>query len=130
MYYVYAPGNSIIQKSSVQPSKLTPFCSTKPYFSPYTAIFIHMKLFIMEDSVKKKALPYCLVCASNLRTLQKSTLPTSASGEQWQEKSLCLSSAGFCGSTLVGHILGFGEDEFGEYVEISQGSLCFPSYCC
>lgn len=51
---------------------------------------------------------------SNLRTLQKSTLSTSASGEQWQEKSLCLGSAGSCGSMLVGHILGFGEDELGE----------------
>lgn len=71
---------------------------------------------MIKDSVKKKkkALSYCLICARNLRTLQKSTLSTSASSEQWQEKSLCLGLTGFCSSTLVGHILGFGEDEFGE----------------
>ncbi|KAG7257457.1 hypothetical protein CRUP_001677, partial [Coryphaenoides rupestris] len=34
-----------------------------------------------------------------------------AGGEQWQEKPLCLGPVGSCGSTLVGHILGFGEDE-------------------
>lgn len=55
----------------------------------------------------------CFVCLSNLRILQKSAFSTSASGEQWQEKPLCLGSAGSCGSVLVGHILGFGEDELG-----------------
>ncbi|XP_035515657.1 hedgehog-interacting protein [Morone saxatilis] len=60
----------------------------------------------------------------NLRILQKSTLSTSASGEQWQEKALCLGSAGSCGSTLVGHILGFGEDELGEvYILASSKSM-------
>uniref|UniRef100_H3DK23 Hedgehog-interacting protein n=1 Tax=Tetraodon nigroviridis TaxID=99883 RepID=H3DK23_TETNG len=60
----------------------------------------------------------------NLRTLQKSTLSTSASSEQWQEKSLCLGLTGFCSSTLVGHILGFGEDEFGEvYILASSKSM-------
>uniref|UniRef100_A0A674PRR0 Hedgehog-interacting protein n=1 Tax=Takifugu rubripes TaxID=31033 RepID=A0A674PRR0_TAKRU len=60
----------------------------------------------------------------NLRTLQKSTLSTSASGEQWQEKSLCLGSAGACSSMLVGHILGFGEDELGEvYILASSKSM-------
>ncbi|KAG8014700.1 Hedgehog-interacting protein [Nibea albiflora] len=59
----------------------------------------------------------------NLRILQKSTLSTSASGEQWQEKALCLGSAGSCGSMLVGHILGFGEDELGEvYILASSKS--------
>lgn len=57
----------------------------------------------------------CFVCLSNLRILQKSTVPTPASGEQWQEKALCLGSAGSCGSMLVGHILGFGEDELGQW---------------
>lgn len=51
-------------------------------------------------------------CLSNLRILQKST-STTASGAEWQEKALCLGSADSCGSTLVGHILGFGEDELG-----------------
>lgn len=59
----------------------------------------------------------CFVCLSNLRILQKSPLSTSAGGEQWQEKALCLGSAGSCGYLLVGHILGFGEDELGEWVK-------------
>lgn len=50
---------------------------------------------------------------SNLQILQKSSFSTSASGEEWQEKAMCLGSAGSCGSTIVGHILGFGEDEQG-----------------
>ncbi|XP_019956883.1 hedgehog-interacting protein isoform X2 [Paralichthys olivaceus] len=59
----------------------------------------------------------------NLRILQKS-MSTSASGEQWQEKALCLGSAGSCGSMLVGHILGFGEDEQGEvYILASSKSM-------
>uniref|UniRef100_A0A672Z1C8 Hedgehog-interacting protein n=1 Tax=Sphaeramia orbicularis TaxID=375764 RepID=A0A672Z1C8_9TELE len=60
----------------------------------------------------------------NLRILQKSSLSASASDDQWQEKALCLGSAGSCGSTLVGHILGFGEDELGEvYVLASSKSM-------
>ena len=55
-----------------------------------------------------------LVSHSNLRILQKSVLSTSASVEQWQEKALCLGSAGSCGAMLVGHIFGFGEDELGQ----------------
>lgn len=57
----------------------------------------------------------CFGSLSNLRTLQKSALSTSAGGEQWQEKPLCLGSTGTCGSMLMGHILGFGEDEIGEW---------------
>ncbi|XP_074520779.1 hedgehog-interacting protein isoform X1 [Halichoeres trimaculatus] len=60
----------------------------------------------------------------NLRILQKSALSLLASEEQWQEKALCLGSAGSCGSSLVGHILGFGEDELGEvYILASSKSM-------
>lgn len=42
----------------------------------------------------------------------------------WQEKPLCLGSSSSCGSSLVGHILGFGEDELGEvYILASSKSL-------
>uniref|UniRef100_A0A8C6KKP4 Hedgehog-interacting protein n=1 Tax=Nothobranchius furzeri TaxID=105023 RepID=A0A8C6KKP4_NOTFU len=45
-------------------------------------------------------------------------------GELWQEKPLCLGSASSCGSVLVGHILGFGEDELGEvYILASSKSM-------
>uniref|UniRef100_A0A3Q2YN30 Hedgehog-interacting protein n=1 Tax=Hippocampus comes TaxID=109280 RepID=A0A3Q2YN30_HIPCM len=50
----------------------------------------------------------------NLRILQKSSITPSEPSDQWQEKPLCLGSAGSCGSMLVGHILGFGEDELGQ----------------
>lgn len=45
----------------------------------------------------------------NLQILQRS-------GEErpWQEKSLCLGSSPSCGTSLTGHILGFGEDELGK----------------
>uniref|UniRef100_A0A8C6KKN2 Hedgehog-interacting protein n=1 Tax=Nothobranchius furzeri TaxID=105023 RepID=A0A8C6KKN2_NOTFU len=60
----------------------------------------------------------------NLRILQKSAFGTSSSGELWQEKPLCLGSASSCGSVLVGHILGFGEDELGEvYILASSKSM-------
>ncbi|KAM9477999.1 hedgehog-interacting protein [Clarias gariepinus] len=42
----------------------------------------------------------------------------------WQEKPFCLGSRSSCGSTLVGQILGFGEDELGEvYILTSSKSL-------
>ncbi|XP_034147158.1 hedgehog-interacting protein [Esox lucius] len=57
----------------------------------------------------------------NLRILQKST---AAMRGHWQEKSLCLGTSSFCGSALVGHILGFGEDELGEvYILASSKSM-------
>ncbi|XP_078799840.1 hedgehog-interacting protein-like [Oryzias latipes] len=60
----------------------------------------------------------------NLQILQKSSFSTSASGEEWQEKAMCLGSAGSCGSTIVGHILGFGEDEQGEvYILASSKNM-------
>ncbi|KAM6972380.1 hedgehog-interacting protein [Aplochiton taeniatus] len=59
---------------------------------------------------------------SNLRILQKSSSAEGA--DQWQEKALCLGSTSSCGSTLVGHILGFGEDELGEvYILASSKSM-------
>lgn len=58
-------------------------------------------------------LTVALLCFSNLRILQKTTLSTPASDEQWLEKHLCLGSASSCGSMIVGHLLGFGEDELG-----------------
>lgn len=59
---------------------------------------------------------------SNLRILQKSSSAEGA--DQWQEKALCLGSTSSCGSTLVGHILGFGEDELGEvYMLASSKSM-------
>ncbi|XP_056442308.1 hedgehog-interacting protein [Gadus chalcogrammus] len=63
--------------------------------------------------------------SGNLRILQKVPSPAPASpAEQWQERPLCLGSAGSCGSTLVGHILGFGEDELGEvYILASSKSM-------
>ena len=64
------------------------------------------------------------VCLSNLRILQKVPSPAPASpAEQWQERPLCLGPAGSCGSTLVGHILGFGEDELGEHWDTTD--RCF-----
>ncbi|KAL3066587.1 hypothetical protein OYC64_016521 [Pagothenia borchgrevinki] len=62
----------------------------------------------------------------NLRILQKSTL--SDSGEQWQEKALCLGPAGSCGSMLVGHILGFGEDELGEVYILASSKTMAQSH--
>uniref|UniRef100_A0A8C6NJY3 Hedgehog-interacting protein n=1 Tax=Nothobranchius furzeri TaxID=105023 RepID=A0A8C6NJY3_NOTFU len=59
----------------------------------------------------------------NLRILQKSAFGTSSSGELWQEKPLCLGSASSCGSVLVGHILGFGEDELEEKICVCLCSL-------
>ncbi|XP_067106612.1 hedgehog-interacting protein [Osmerus mordax] len=58
----------------------------------------------------------------NLRILQKSL---TASGQQlWEEKALCLGSSSSCGSTLVGHIQGFGEDELGEvYILANSKSM-------
>lgn len=59
----------------------------------------------------------------NLRILQKSSSSTS-NEEQWQEKALCLGSTATCGTTLVGNILGFGEDELGEvYILASSKSM-------
>lgn len=55
----------------------------------------------------------------NLQILQRS-------GEErpWQEKSLCLGSSTSCGTSLTGHILGFGEDELGEvYILTSSKSM-------
>ncbi|XP_066574515.1 hedgehog-interacting protein [Amia ocellicauda] len=55
----------------------------------------------------------------NFRILQKSS-----AGRIWQEKALCLGSSGSCSSSLVGHILGFGEDELGEvYILASSKSM-------
>lgn len=71
-----------------------------------------------------------LVLLSNLRTLQKSSPSTSAGGEQWQERPLCLGSASTCGSMLMGNILGFGEDEIGElrvFPFVKLSSFC---HCC
>lgn len=47
----------------------------------------------------------------NLRILQKGS---GAARDQWQEKALCLGTSSSCGSALVGHILGFGEDQLGQ----------------
>ncbi|KAG9275691.1 hedgehog-interacting protein isoform X1 [Astyanax mexicanus] len=60
----------------------------------------------------------------NLRILQRP-----AEGRAWQEKPLCLGSSSSCGSSLVGHILGFGEDELGEvYILASSKSLATQSH--
>lgn len=69
-----------------------------------------------------------LASLSNLRTLQKST-PTSADGEEWQERPLCLGSPSTCGSMLMGHILGFGEDEIGEWCVV-LAELSLFCHCC
>ncbi|KAG1937789.1 hedgehog-interacting protein isoform X1 [Pimephales promelas] len=46
----------------------------------------------------------------------------------WQEKPLCLGTSSSCGSSLVGHILGFGEDELGEvYILASSKSTAIQS---
>lgn len=68
---------------------------------------------LMRQHKAMAVVTVCFLCLSNLRILQKSTLSASASEEQWLEKPLCLGSASSCGSMLVGHILGFGEDELG-----------------
>uniref|UniRef100_A0A8C9VVP2 Hedgehog-interacting protein n=1 Tax=Scleropages formosus TaxID=113540 RepID=A0A8C9VVP2_SCLFO len=55
----------------------------------------------------------------NLRILQK--LP---GGRAWQEKTLCLGSSSACGTSLSGHVLGFGEDELGEvYILATSKSM-------
>ncbi|XP_017556919.1 hedgehog-interacting protein [Pygocentrus nattereri] len=60
----------------------------------------------------------------NLRILQRPT-----DDRPWQEKPLCLGSSSSCGSSLVGHILGFGEDELGEvYILASTKSLAMQSH--
>lgn len=47
----------------------------------------------------------------------------------WQEKPLCLGTSSSCGSSLVGHILGFGEDELGEvYILVSSKSTAKQSH--
>ncbi|XP_016336180.1 hedgehog-interacting protein-like [Sinocyclocheilus anshuiensis] len=47
----------------------------------------------------------------------------------WQEKPLCLGTSSSCGSSLVGHILGFGEDELGEvYILASSKSTAIQSH--
>lgn len=57
----------------------------------------------------------------NLRILQKGS---AAARDQWQEKALCLGTSSSCGSTLVGHILGFGEDQLGEvYILATSKSM-------
>ncbi|KAF7710100.1 hedgehog-interacting protein [Silurus meridionalis] len=59
-----------------------------------------------------------------LRILQRS-----AEDRPWQEKPFCLGSSSSCGSTLVGQILGFGEDEIGEvYILASSKSLTMQSH--
>ncbi|XP_062851350.1 hedgehog-interacting protein [Trichomycterus rosablanca] len=60
----------------------------------------------------------------NLRILQRPS-----EDRPWQEKPLCLGSSSSCGSSLVGHILGFGEDELGEvYILASSKSLSMQSH--
>uniref|UniRef100_W5MR80 Hedgehog-interacting protein n=1 Tax=Lepisosteus oculatus TaxID=7918 RepID=W5MR80_LEPOC len=55
----------------------------------------------------------------SFRILQRSSV-----GQDWQEKTLCFGSSSSCGSSLVGHILGFGEDELGEvYILASSKSM-------
>ncbi|KAM9398690.1 hedgehog-interacting protein [Salvelinus alpinus] len=57
----------------------------------------------------------------NLRILQKGS---AAARDQWQEKALCLGTSSSCGSALVGHILGFGEDQLGEvYILATSKSM-------
>ncbi|KAJ8262164.1 hypothetical protein GJAV_G00163230 [Gymnothorax javanicus] len=60
--------------------------------------------------------------AGNLRILQPP--PADVAGGAWQEKALCLGSSASCGSSLIGHILGFGEDELGEvYILATSKSM-------
>lgn len=64
----------------------------------------------------------------NLRILQKSSLSGSNEGEQWQEKALCLGSTATCGTTLLGNILGFGEDELGEVYILASSKTMAQSH--
>ncbi|KAI2668384.1 Hedgehog-interacting protein [Labeo rohita] len=60
----------------------------------------------------------------NFRILQRPSEDRS-----WQEKPLCLGTSSSCGSSLVGHILGFGEDELGEvYILASSKSTAIQSH--
>ncbi|XP_016389851.1 hedgehog-interacting protein-like [Sinocyclocheilus rhinocerous] len=60
----------------------------------------------------------------NFRILQRASEDRS-----WQEKPLCLGTSSSCGSSLVGHILGFGEDELGEvYILASSKSTAIQSH--
>ncbi|XP_051558883.1 hedgehog-interacting protein-like [Myxocyprinus asiaticus] len=60
----------------------------------------------------------------NFRILQRPSEDRS-----WQEKPLCLGSSSSCGSSVVGHILGFGEDELGEvYILASSKSMAAQSH--
>ncbi|ROL42597.1 Hedgehog-interacting protein [Anabarilius grahami] len=60
----------------------------------------------------------------NFRILQRPSEDRS-----WQEKPLCLGTSSSCGSSLVGHILGFGEDELGEvYILASSKSTALQSH--
>ncbi|XP_076831761.1 hedgehog-interacting protein isoform X2 [Brachyhypopomus gauderio] len=62
--------------------------------------------------------------SGNFRVLQRP-----AEDRPWQERPLCLGSSASCGSSLVGHILGFGEDELGEvYILTWQKGLAVQSY--
>ncbi|TRY54794.1 hypothetical protein DNTS_001765 [Danionella cerebrum] len=60
----------------------------------------------------------------NFRILQRPSEDRS-----WQEKPLCVGTSSSCGSSLVGHILGFGEDELGEvYILASSKSTTVQSH--
>ncbi|XP_056591673.1 hedgehog-interacting protein [Triplophysa dalaica] len=60
----------------------------------------------------------------NFRILQRSL-----EDRPWQEKPFCLGSSSPCGSSLVGNILGFGEDELGEvYILASSKSMATQSH--
>lgn len=102
---------SQLLRIALSPLTWTLICECKvPHDSLDIAIDITKVVAVVND---QSSFPVRVVCLSNLRILQKSSLSASESGEQWQEKALCLGSAGSCGSMLVGHILGFGEDEQG-----------------
>lgn len=64
----------------------------------------------------------------NLRILQKTSLSGSNEDEQWQEKALCLGSTATCGTTLLGNILGFGEDELGEVYILASSKTMAQSH--
>ncbi|XP_028833228.1 hedgehog-interacting protein [Denticeps clupeoides] len=59
----------------------------------------------------------------NLWILQKG-----GADQPWQEKSLCLGSSSTCGTSLVGHILGFGEDELGEVYILTSSKTMAQSH--
>uniref|UniRef100_A0A8C9STJ8 Hedgehog-interacting protein n=1 Tax=Scleropages formosus TaxID=113540 RepID=A0A8C9STJ8_SCLFO len=58
----------------------------------------------------------------NLQLLQRHWV-----GHSWHEKPLCLGSGRSCSSTLVGQLLGFGEDELGEVYVLATSKTAAQS---